>query len=106
MDVAAPRLQPLRRAANASQSFRDASFIDQGKTDSFTDRTPLPRRSRTNPADCESEWTATIKRRGASECPASHAQMPSVRSSLCPPGSSRSAFFGDARAEEENRVTQ
>src|SRR3989442_1687065 len=104
MDLPAYEFNRLRSSANANQSFRDASFIDQGKTDGFTHRTSLPTRSRTHPADWESERREIIKARCSGESSATHAQMPALRSSLCSPGSSRPASFGVARAEEEGGV--
>jgi len=64
---------------NASQSFRDASFIVEGETDRFVDRTSVFERNRENPADRESEWPQQISKNGGSdESPATHAQMPSL----------------------------
>ena len=61
---------------NASQSFCDASFIVEGETDRFVDRTSVFERNRENPADRESEWPQISKNGGSDESPATHAEMP------------------------------
>src|SRR5436309_15893501 len=100
------RFKSLRSSANASQSPCDASFIAEGETDGFTHRAPLPQRSRTDPADRSCEWAKIIKARCSSENAATYAQMPTLQSSICPPGSSWPASFGNARPKEEIDVTE
>src|SRR2546422_8077419 len=93
-----PTTLTLRSSANACQSFLDASFNAEGETNGFIHRTPLPRRSRPNPTDWKCEWTETLKACDSRESPATHAQMPSLRSSLCPPCPSWSASVGNTRS--------
>src|SRR5438094_835011 len=90
----------------ASQSLFDASFIVEGPSGRFVDRTAIFERSRPKLADREFEWARVRKNGCSGDCASTNPQVSALRSSLCAACSFGSAYVGDTRAEEESRLTR
>jgi len=88
----------------ASQSFFDASFIVEGPSGRFVDRTAIFERSRPKLADREFEWARVRKNGCSGDCASTNPQVSALRSSLCAACSSRSTSLGNPRTEEEGGV--
>src|SRR6266704_4131977 len=101
MDCVRNYLTPKEPCVHASQSCRDASFIVESTTDCVGDRAQIPDSNRAESCHEQHDRDEGVAKGNSDERAAADPQVPTVRSSLCAAGSSRTASVGDSRREEE-----
>jgi len=101
MDCVRNYLTSKEPCVHASQSCRDASFIVESTTGRVGDRAQVPDRNRAESCHEQHARGEGVAKGNSDERAAADPQVPTVRSSLCAAGSSRTASVGDSRREEE-----